>query len=1269
MARLALHTLALLALLLGALNATATQAPPRPVLSAPLTPPIALPTLIQTWPSESAPGSSAPASAQARQATANTLRFVVAGDSRGTDAGAPVNTQILGELVTATLSETVDFILFTGDLVFGSPNATTLESQLGAWRAIAQPLYDAGVGVYPVRGNHDADSKVAWDNVFTGTYALPGNGPSGEENVTFSFTHTNALIVGLDQYANPNRVNQAWLDAQFASNTQPHVFVFGHEPAFEVYHASCLGVYADARDAFWSSIAAEGGRVYLAGHDHFYNHARLDDGDGNPGDDVHQFVVGTAGAPLYAWDSSYSGNNGPWTPQLVHYEQEWGYLLVEIGSQNSVTLTWKHRTAPGVYEPGGDIFTYLAAPSNLGAGDVIIAGFQALDNLFTQNPAEFVELFNTTDQSIALENLELISRVDSNDDGVVDVEWQLSTDLTGKAIAPHSFFLIAESGVAAPGGVHDVETDMNLNTSAGGADERAVSLELVIGGQHMDYVLYGRHDGTDLPLDVPPGDLPFDGSSWPRNEVVRNTTGDDYFAEGLVRRASAGDLYAGYDVEGFYTDEDSLGDGFPNGAWASQHITLYNCYQARNSLSPPVLPPPDQPLLVSPGDGQANVTLDPELRVNVTHPALDEMEVTFYGREAGAEAGDDFTIIVLPDTQYYAETYTRTFISQTQWIVDNQEALNVVYVAHVGDLVETANLTSEWEVASAAMGLLENPLTTGLPDGLPYGPAVGNHDQFPADDPGGTALYNVYFGESRFAGRGYYGGHYGDDNDNHYALFSASGMDFIVMDLEYDPFPGVAVLAWAENLLQTYSERRAILVSHYLLIPNACFSPQGQATFDALADNANLFLMLCGHVSYEAKRRDAPGENVLYTLLADYQERLNGGNGWLRLLEFSPANDEIRVKTFSPLLDQYETDKDSQFVLSYDMRGAFTELGRVSGMASGGDAALDWPGRSYDTAYEWHVVVSDGDASTRGPTWTFTTTRQAVPGTAPVTVTISGPTTGEPGQSTTFTASVSPLTTTPPLTYTWQASGQAEVVTNTEALSHSVSYTWDTVGRQAITVTARNALDAVSSTHHITISVAPPVPPDSVRISGPTTGGVGQSYTFTATITPLTTATPLTYTWQASGQSEVLTSTEALSHNVSYTWHTVGRQTITVTARNALDAVSTTHSITISTTVPPNHVTISGPTTGEPGQSYTFTASVSPGTTTLPLTYAWQASGQVDVLTSTEALSHSVSYTWDTTGAQTITVTARNALDAVSATHSLDVVPFYVYLPLALKSQ
>jgi len=289
---------------------------------------------------------------------AEVVRFVVAGDSRGASSG--INSTILSEIAQATINENADFILFPGDLVTGSSDAGVLMSQLLEWRGVMQPVYDAGIEVYPCRGNHDAGVRWVWDSVFTGEYALPDNGPPGEEFITYAVGQGNMLIVALDQYISINRVNQVWLDSVFAANDRPHVFVFGHAPAFKVRHYDCLDDYPAERDTFWNSLAAEGARAYLCGHDHFYDHARLDDGDGDPDDDLHQYIVGTAGAPLRS-DGLYDGVNSLWTPTRVHHEMQFGYVLVEVVGE-AVTLTWKHRVTPGVYEATDDVFSYLVVP-------------------------------------------------------------------------------------------------------------------------------------------------------------------------------------------------------------------------------------------------------------------------------------------------------------------------------------------------------------------------------------------------------------------------------------------------------------------------------------------------------------------------------------------------------------------------------------------------------------------------------------------------------------------------------------------------------------------------------------------------------------------------------------------------------------------------------------------------------------------------------------------------------------------------------------------
>ena len=107
----------------------------------------------------------------------------------------------------------------------------------------------------------------------------------------------------------------------------------------------------------------------------------------------------------------------------------------------------------------------------------------------------------------------------------------------------------------------------------------------------------------------------------------------------------------------------------------------------------PVNHAPDQPVLVQPLDGATtDVSISPTLEVTVTDPDEDTMDVTFYGRELGTTSpGEDFTIIALPDTQNEAEYFPAVFTSQTQWIADNKTLENIVFVTHLGDIVNTAD--------------------------------------------------------------------------------------------------------------------------------------------------------------------------------------------------------------------------------------------------------------------------------------------------------------------------------------------------------------------------------------------------------------------------------------------------------------------------------------------------------------------------------------------------------------------------------------------------
>ncbi len=132
----------------------------------------------------------------------------------------------------------------------------------------------------------------------------------------------------------------------------------------------------------------------------------------------------------------------------------------------------------------------------------------------------------------------------------------------------------------------------------------------------------------------------------------------------------------------------------------------------------------------------------------------------------------------MPDTQFYSESYPAIFTSQMQWIIDNKDARNIVFVTHEGDIVNQ-NTVIQWERANTSLSMLDGV--------VPYGMGPGNHDQ-------PTTMYNQYFPYTRYQSEPWYGGHYQNLNDNNYQLFSAGGMDFVIVHLEFCPPAGAVTL-------------------------------------------------------------------------------------------------------------------------------------------------------------------------------------------------------------------------------------------------------------------------------------------------------------------------------------------------------------------------------------------------------------------------------------------------------------------------------------------
>lgn len=377
-----------------------------------------------------------------------------------------------------------------------------------------------------------------------------------------------------------------------------------------------------------------------------------------------------------------------------------------------------------------------------------------------------------------------------------------------------------------------------------------------------------------------------------------------------------------------------------------------------------------------------------DLEVKISGDILAEANATFYLRQVHTLTdADDFTIVVLPDTQNYTQFPGNfpQYPAQTKWVWDHRNSDNIVAVLHNGDVVQHGNVEEvEWERAETAMSTLEEN-TEKFPDGLPYGIAVGNHDNGSSthdDKPFSTSMFNKYFGVSRFKKRAYYGGHYGEKNDNNWIKVRAGNLDIVMVSLEYrgelgqDP----KVLAWAKEVLETYPDALGIVNSHHIVKANGDFSAEGKQIYNVMKTVPSVQLMTSGHIKeFRARRTDTFKGRKIHSMLADYQDLIikadncAGGCGYMRIWRFSPKNNQVKVETFSPSLKKSMTGPQEQFTLDVDLSaatGVFAPAGEVTGPGAALTHTVD--GLASGAAYEWYAVVKECGAKVTTPTRSFT---------------------------------------------------------------------------------------------------------------------------------------------------------------------------------------------------------------------------------------------------------------------------------------------------------
>ncbi|MEV4899990.1 LamG-like jellyroll fold domain-containing protein [Citricoccus sp. NPDC055426] len=404
----------------------------------------------------------------------------------------------------------------------------------------------------------------------------------------------------------------------------------------------------------------------------------------------------------------------------------------------------------------------------------------------------------------------------------------------------------------------------------------------------------------------------------------------------------------------------------------------------------------------------------------------------------------DFSIAHFTDTQYLAEgaaedayseeqkaVWADSYTSIVEWIVDNAEERKIEYVAHTGDIMENWHTgtpradeeayreiaVEEFEFVSEAHRILDE-------SEIPNGVLPGNHDNRSGMDIGADSLYNDYFHPDRYEAleqtQGWkdanatYTPWQPGDNQNHYDLFSAGGLDFIAVYLGYDVTD--EEIEWASGVLDEYKDRNAMIMTHAQRKPST--SPDGRgATFShdgakidegLLQKHSNVFLALSGHehgVSIDIRKDVGIEGNNVVELLADYQfytvsaeelgltgidgrnpqDMLQFGSSFFRMLQFDVDNSELIVDTYSPLLENFGateyddrgryngTEDDTRLPIQLETRKTSfateqvmvtTPTDEVIGEAtakSGWPASVEWSGLAAGETYAWYVTSRDAE--------------------------------------------------------------------------------------------------------------------------------------------------------------------------------------------------------------------------------------------------------------------------------------------------------------------
>ncbi|HVP79236.1 MAG TPA: metallophosphoesterase [Thermodesulfobacteriota bacterium] len=250
-----------------------------------------------------------------------------------------VAVSIIDQINPKFIEAGVKFVIQVGDLTENGNNA-----DIATRAAAAEPLYRAGIGFFPMRGNHEVSAKPEGVNQY-GIPAFRQNFPQtrgqgahlyGARNfnspvsvstdldgMSYSFDYgesdNSTRFVVIDNWVTPSKRvphengytygysvhdQQPWITSQLDKKTRgtAHVFVFSHQNLIgENHQDSIFTGYTNAnpewQNVFFASLQENEVKYFVSGHDHVHQRSLIRSPDG--ASEVEQLICASDSSKFY----------------------------------------------------------------------------------------------------------------------------------------------------------------------------------------------------------------------------------------------------------------------------------------------------------------------------------------------------------------------------------------------------------------------------------------------------------------------------------------------------------------------------------------------------------------------------------------------------------------------------------------------------------------------------------------------------------------------------------------------------------------------------------------------------------------------------------------------------------------------------------------------------------------------------------------------------------------------------------------------------------